>query len=141
MSEPRPAFAARVALCFALVLVLPGGAQNGVPGPRTPLSQPPGQHLGGLEEMGNGDSIDQERRLRALNADRQKSMVSDTDKLLKLANELNIEVAAASPESLNSDQLHKVAQIEKLAHSVREKMSTSVRGTPAYHPPPTPIMR
>ena len=53
-------------------------------------------------------------------------MVSDTNKLLKLARELNDEVAAKNAAALTPDQLHKIAEIEKLAHSVKEKMADGV---------------
>jgi ribosomal protein L11 len=64
-----------------------------------------------------------------LNADRQKTMVSDADKLLKLAAQLNAEISAANQGELTPAQLKKISEIEKLARKVREKMSTSVRGT------------
>jgi hypothetical protein len=129
--------AAIIALCLALVLPLRGSAQN-APGsvPHTPFQQPIGQPVGGgLSDIPNGSPIDDEKLLRALNADRQKSLVSDTNKLLKLVNELNAEVARTNPESLTPSQLHKVAEIEKLAHNVKDKMSTSVRGSPPFRQP------
>ncbi len=75
--------------------------------------------------------IDEEKRLRALNADRQKSLVSDTNKLLVLVNELNAEIARSKADALTAEQLRKVAEIEKLARNVREKMSLSVKGPPS----------
>ena len=129
--------AARPALCLALLLAPPGGAQNG-PGsaPRGPGVQPIGQRVGGgLEEMGTVDPIETEKRLRALNAERQKSMVSDTNKLLKLASELNAEINRENPDSLTPAQLSRLAEIEKLAHRVKDKMSTSVRGVPVFQQP------
>jgi hypothetical protein len=133
----RMTLGTRQALWLALMLVLPGVAQNGPGGMRTPIDQLPGHHLGDLtDDTGNGDDIDAEKRLRALNAERQKSMVSDANKLLKLAGELNAEVASANSESLTRAQLHKLGEIEKLAHGVKEKMSTSVR--PMYQQPPLP---
>ena len=63
-------------------------------------------------------------------------MVADTNKLLKLAKELNDEVAASNPGSLTPEQLHKIAEIEKLARSVKERMTAAVaRPQPA---PATP---
>ncbi len=59
----------------------------------------------------------------ALNVERQKQMVSDANKLLKLARELNDEVATANTGTFTPDQLHKIAEIEKLARSVRERMA------------------
>ncbi len=64
-----------------------------------------------------------ERRIRALNIQRQKQMVADTDKLLKLAKELNEEVAKANTGTLTQDELHKIADIEKLARNVRQRMT------------------
>ena len=91
-----------------------------------------------------GDPVQYERRMRALNAERQKSMIADTNKLLRLTTELNDEVNGAHPKPLDSIQLRKVAQIEKLAHSVREKMSIPVgSGSPQLSSPPLfsiPIM-
>jgi hypothetical protein len=72
------------------------------------------------------DPTEMERRLNALNTQRYKQMISDTDKLLKLAKELNDAVAVNAYNSLNPDQLRKVAQIERLARSVKEAMSEGV---------------
>lgn len=87
----------------------------------------------------NSADIVEEKRLSALNVERQKSMVSDANKLLQLAGELNAEVTSANSESLTRAQLHKLGKIEKLAHGVREKMSDSL--TPMYQPPGLPTIR
>jgi hypothetical protein len=76
-----------------------------------------------------------------LNAERQKALVADTNKLLKLVRDLDAEIGAANPDSLTPDQLRRIAEIEKLAHSVKEKMSTSVRGTTMDPLDPPPRMR
>ena len=73
------------------------------------------------------DPFADEKRLRALNADRQKAMVSDAAKLLRLVTELNEEIGREKPDSLTADEGRKLAEIEKLARSVKEKMKTSVR--------------
>lgn len=73
-----------------------------------------------------------------LNAERQKSMVKDADKLLKLARELDEEVNRPTNASYDQAEYSKVAEIEKLAHKVKDKMSTSVQGPidfPEYHSP------
>jgi hypothetical protein len=88
---------------------------------------------------GSLDPMMAERRMRALNAERQRQMVSDTDKLLKLAKELNSEVATTSSDSFTPDQLHKIAEIEKLARSVRERMTAGTGEAPNMLPPPTMI--
>jgi hypothetical protein len=77
------------------------------------------------------DPVMTERRMRALNAERQKQMVSDANKLLKLAKELNEEVATAKNEAFTSDQLRKIAEIEKLAKNVRERMTAGTSETPS----------
>ncbi len=81
-----------------------------------------------------GNSVEVEKRLRMINVERQKSMVADTDKLLKLAQELNDEIAKINSGDLSPAQLRKVAEIEKLAHNVRDKMVMSVRG-PQFNGP------
>lgn len=79
---------------------------------------------------GSPDSSQFEKRLSLMNAQRQKDLVADTNKLLALVKELNEEVASSNSGELSPDQLRKVAEIEKLAHSVRDKMSESVRNAP-----------
>jgi hypothetical protein len=74
----------------------------------------------------SSDPLTNERRVRALNSVRQKLLVQDTNKLFRLAKELNQEVATTSPSAWTPDQLHKIAEIEKLAHSVRERMAMAV---------------
>jgi hypothetical protein len=77
------------------------------------------------------DPIMAERRIRALNTERQKLMVADTNKLFRLAKELNQEIATANTGSWTPDQLRKIAEIEKLAHGVRERMATGVGEAPS----------
>jgi hypothetical protein len=81
------------------------------------------------------------KRQRLLNIDRQKAIVSDTNKLLKLAGELNDEVKSTNPEALTAAQLRKLADIEKLAHKVRENMSIPAQVGPVYQEPPLPSHR
>ena len=70
----------------------------------------------------------EEKRLNMINNARQKGLVDDTNKLLALATELNQEIAKSNPGELSAEQMHKVAVIEKLAHSVRDKMVMPVHG-------------
>jgi hypothetical protein len=72
---------------------------------------------------GDYDPTMRERQVIALNIERQKELVSDTNKLLKLARELNYEVDGGGADTLTPDQLRTLATIEKLARSVKEKMS------------------
>ena len=56
------------------------------------------------------------------NQDRQKRLVNDTDKLLALATELKQEVSKTDKNTLSVDVIKKAEEIEKLAHSVKERM-------------------
>jgi len=129
------------AMLLALLPLRPCGAQmiGTSQGHSTMIPQPIGQRVGDNGDLPGAPPSDNERLLRALNADRQKSMVSDTNKLLRLVNELNAEIARANTGSLTEAQLRKVGEIEKLAHNVKDKMSTSVRGTPAFQAPAQPL--
>jgi hypothetical protein len=132
--------AALAVLCLWMILALPVRSQQGVPTSHPTFQQPLGQPVGGdRDDIPQGSPVQDERVLRALNADRQRSMVSDANKLLRLAKELNAEIARTNPDSLSLDQLHKMAEIEKLARNVKEKMSTSVRATPSYVPTMQPL--
>ena len=83
------------------------------------------------------ETVMAEKRQRALNIERQKQMVADADKLLKLAKELNDEVAASNAGTLTPEQLHKITEIEKLARSVKERMTANAVQTPPALPPPS----
>lgn len=84
----------------------------------------------------DADPVFAAKRMRALNADRQKSMVSDADKLLKLARQLDTEIASNPTEDLTPEELRKVSEIEKLARSVKAKMAQSFGGGPQLQPTP-----
>jgi hypothetical protein len=127
----------RAWLFLALLLAVPSIAQNGGP----PIPRSGGQQQSPFDDdIGQGDP-GAERQLRMLNAERQKELVADTNKLLKLAQQLNAEIGSTNPASLTPDQLHRIAEIEKLARSVKEKMSTSVRGGPMFQAQPPLILR
>jgi len=79
------------------------------------------------------------QRLRALNTDRQKSLVSDTDKLLKLARQLDAEIASNPTDELTPQELRKIGEIEKLARDVKAKMVQSFGEGPRLRPSPIPM--
>ncbi|HEY1648298.1 MAG TPA: hypothetical protein VGF96_09970 [Terracidiphilus sp.] len=130
------------ALVLAIFLAVPAGGGFSQQTPGMGGSQFPGTPHGiPQDSSSNSPFSDQynnpteaEKRLRMINTERQKSMVADTDKLLKLAKELNDEIAKANSGELSPAQLRKVAEIEKLAHNVRDKMVMSVRG-PQFNGP------
>jgi hypothetical protein len=56
------------------------------------------------------------------NVERQAALKADTDKLVKLTAELKESVDKSSENVLSMEVLKKAEEIEKLAHSVKEKM-------------------
>ncbi len=80
-----------------------------------------------------------EKRMHALNADRHKSLVSDTDKLVKLARQLDAEIASNPSDGMTPGELHKLGEIEKLAHNVKTKMAQSFEGGPGFRPLTIPV--
>ena|GEM_PF-1450895 len=122
-----------------LATALLGWAQNAPTGGGVLLQGPSGGRLQGMDRGFDTDHEFAAKRLRALNADRQKSMVSDTDRLVKLARQLDAEIASNPSDELTPEELHKVAEIEKLAHNVKAKMAQSFDGGPRVNPSPIPL--
>jgi hypothetical protein len=58
------------------------------------------------------------------NHERQAQLQRDTDNLLKLANELKQDVDKSNENTLSLEVVKKAEEIEKLAHSVKEKMKS-----------------
>jgi IS30 family transposase len=56
------------------------------------------------------------------NQERQANLKKDTEKLLKLATELKDYVDKTNENMLSMEVIKKAEEIEKLAHSVRDKM-------------------
>ena len=56
------------------------------------------------------------------NLQRQEDIKKDTDKLLSLATELKQYVDKTNENTLSVEVIKKAEEIEKLAHSVKEKM-------------------
>ena len=145
----------RSTLCLAvlgsLLPVLPCGAQRNS---TSPANQPFGdqipQHRTRKPSLDPGQqfpSSEDDRiaamRMSQLMAARQKVIVADTDKLLKLAKELNAEIPGAGSSAPTEAELRKVAQIQKLAHSIKKEMSipvgVSLQRLNPTPPAPTPL--
>ena len=98
--------------------------------PQTPTSrqgqqQMPGMPMPGRSNPAEPDPMDphraeQQEKLR--NNDRQKRLVADTEKLLVLATDLKAQVDKSNKDTLSVDVIKKAEEIEKLAHSVKERM-------------------
>jgi hypothetical protein len=70
----------------------------------------------------NTDPHRLEQQEEARSTERQKRLVADTDKLLALATDLKQQVDKTNKNILSVDVIKKAEEIEKLAHSVKERM-------------------
>lgn len=111
-------------LAAAMLFVLPLVAQS----PGAPGSPPHMQNRSSEFPFDNPSSMDQlsARRIAMLNSLRQKAIMSDADKLLLLARELNDDATAGGTILSLPEKMHKAAEIEKLAKNVKEKMTYSI---------------
>jgi hypothetical protein len=105
-------------LLLCLLFAIPGRTQSPRP-PAAPSVKDP------LPAASDADQA-QERMARDLakkaNLERHAGLKADTDKLLKLAVELKDSVDKSNENVLSLDVVKKAEEIEKLAHSVRDKM-------------------
>ncbi|MBV8050474.1 MAG: hypothetical protein JOZ80_04760 [Acidobacteriaceae bacterium] len=67
------------------------------------------------------DRMEREMAKKA-NEERQAQLKRDSDRLFKLATELKESVDKSNQNTLSIDVVKKAEEIEKLAHSVKEKM-------------------
>ena len=105
----------------------PSSPTGSSPAPSMPPTMSPTLSPGMTPADTNGPlnpQLEQEQsRLR--NTDRQKQLVTDTQKLLALANQLKADVDKSNKDMLSIDVIKKAEEIEKLAHQVKEKMKGS----------------
>ena len=81
-----------------------------------------GGRFGSTEaERSGGAKIERDMRKRA-NTERQQQIQRDTDRLLQLATELKQAVDKSNENTLSLDVIKKAEEVERLAHSVKEKM-------------------
>lgn len=119
--------APRHMLAILLLLGLPVAAQS--PGMPAQSVQDIGSNMQRDSESLGAAGIDarmEARRIAALNQQRQHQMVSDADKLLKLAQELNADADAGGTILSPAERMQKAAEIEKLARNVKEKMTYAI---------------
>jgi hypothetical protein len=106
---------------ICLLFAIPGQAQTTTPNPR------PGAPPAAGDLPATSDADEAQQRLahdiaKKANQARQAMLKSDTDKLLKLAVELKDYVDKSNENVLSVDVLKKADEIERLAHSVKDKM-------------------
>jgi hypothetical protein len=93
------------------------GQQQGIPDPKDPFGQKSGKNKDD-SPLGNNDA----KMANARNDERQKRLVSDSDKLLELATQLHNDVAKTDQHILSVDVVKRAEEIEKLARSVKDRM-------------------
>ncbi len=72
------------------------------------------------EDSPFGDAV--EKQVKQRNDERQRRLVSDTEKLLALATSLHDDVAKTDKNVLSLDVVRRADEIERLAHSIKERM-------------------
>ncbi len=68
------------------------------------------------------ESQPQQAHFEAVNAERKKQMAEDASKLLELAADLKSELDTTNKDTLSLNVIRKADEIEKLAHTVKQKM-------------------
>ena len=114
----------RLALCLILLPLLLisalGFSQNPQQIPQPSIPQPVGPSSPNPPDPGR-ERMEKEMAKKA-NEERQAQLKRDTDRLLKLATELKASVDKTNQDTLSVEVVKKAEEIEKLAHSVKEKM-------------------
>ena len=116
--------------CVMMSVVLFGGAGGAG---RTQTTQPlPGSLPGASQNTNPLDRIKDrepspfgdpsEKQAKQRNDERQRRLVSDTEKLLALATSLKEDVAKTNRNVMSLDVVRRADEIERLAHSVKERM-------------------
>lgn len=91
-----------------------------IPTPPHQSEQEKQEHLGDEQR----EKMKKELQKKA-NQERLQEIKRDTDKLLELATELKAYVDKTNENMLSLDVINKAEQIEKLAHSVKDKMKAN----------------
>ena len=102
---------------IGMVLVTAGSAK--ISGGQIPAPSPWANQMPSMSQPDIMRHIEQKRMLMS---ERQKRLVADTDKLLALTTALKEQVDESNKDILSLDMVKKADEIEKLAHSVKERI-------------------
>ncbi len=118
----------RQAGSFAMLLcltLLPGASQQ----PNNPPRNVP-EFLNRLPDVNDQARMRQEQKSEAdytaANALRQKKVTEDSARLLQMATDLKTEIERAGKDTLSVSALRKADAIEKLAHSIKQRLTLSM---------------
>ena len=88
----------------------------------SPINQPPDANA----QTENREKQTKAQKFEAANGERKKQISEDSTMLLNMAIALKAEVDKTTKDTLSLNVIRKAAEIEKLAHSVKEKMKLTV---------------
>lgn len=94
-----------------------------IEGQQLPAPSPPWANQMPEPSQRAGDSQPTAQQVKSRLVDRQKRLVADTDRLQSLAADLKSQVANSSnTNTFPVDEIKKADEIEKLAHSVKQRL-------------------
>lgn len=118
-----------VIACLGLVLALPASRLLQSQNPNQPIPGPEASRFPDANaQMSMHEQQGKKANIEAANLERKKQIADDSAKLLKLATDLKAEVDKTSKDTLSLGVIRKAEEIEKLAHSVKEKMKLTMGG-------------
>jgi hypothetical protein len=122
---------ARILACLAAMATLAGAAGPGQQAPSMnpdkPYLSPEANRLPDRnQQMEMREQQTKQQDYAAANTERKKQISDDAAKLVKLATDLKSEVDKTTKDTLSLNVIRKADEIERLAHSVKEKMKLTV---------------
>ncbi len=123
----KPQWVVKIGLAMIALNVTSGSGQSRQNSPPPIMAPTPGA---GNSPLGRNDPMSPEplnnrmeqQQIRSRNSDRQKRLVSDTDRLVILVKELKEEVETPDKPLEPNDVQKRAEEIEKLAKSVKDRM-------------------
>jgi flagellar motor switch/type III secretory pathway protein FliN len=123
-----PRFRGFICILAAVVLFIPCGVSQQPPGPQRQsilmpeANRPPDAN----QQMKMREQQVKKANYDAANAERQRQITEDSEKLLKLTTELKAEIGSTSKDILSISVIRKAEEIERLAHNIQAKMKLTV---------------
>jgi hypothetical protein len=123
-----------VVVCAAAIAWASGMVSIGQTGPQSaphPIllpeaNRPPDANDQMVMREEKDDQQDKNKDIATANIERRKQIADDSAKLLKLAGDLKTAVDKTGKDTLSLEVIRKADEIERLAHSVKEKMKLTM---------------